>query len=463
MRAMLSTTFRSLQVRNYRIFATGQLVKLIGVWMMFTAQDWLVLDLSGNSATALGLVTALQFLPVLALTLYGGKLADRYDKRLLLLLANAAYAATAIVFALLVASGSVVLWHVYLFSALLGIASAIETPVRQAFVSELVGTALLPNALSLSAATFNSARITGPALAGVAIAAFGGVGPTFLLATALAVAPVFCYWRMRPAELHRDSLKPRDERDEARITDGLRYVWKRQDLVMPIAMMAVVGMVGFNFPVTLAALAKIDFSRGPESFGLLTTALAVGALGGALAGSGRKGRPSAYRVLGAAVAFGVVEIMVGFAPTFWLAIAFLVPTGFFSVYFAQAANQRVQLGVEAAFRGRVMALYILVFLGTTPIGAPVIGWWAERFGAPSAIWLGGAASLVAALGGLAWQLRSSGEHLRLRVRPRPTLTVVRDLPAAARPVSVRPTVGRHDPRTVPELPDRTPSGARPAA
>ncbi len=457
MRTRLSTTFRSLRVRNYRLFATGQLVKLVGVWMMFTAQDWLVLQLSNDSATALGVVTALQFIPVLLLTLYGGKLADRYDKRLLLMLANGAYALTAIVFAVLVATGVVRLWHVFLFAVLLGVANAIETPVRQSFVSELVGTALLPNALSLSAATFNSARIAGPALAGVAIATLG-TGPVFLMATALAVAPLVSYGRMRAGDLHREALPPREERAEARITDGLRYVWRRDDLLLPIALMAVVGMLGFNFPVTLAALAKIVFNTGAASFGLLSTALAVGALAGALAGSGRKGRPSVYVVLGAAVGFGALETLVGFAPGFWTALALLVPTGFFMVFFAQAANQRVQLGTDAAYRGRVMALYILVFLGTTPVGAPLIGWWAERFGAPSSIWLGGLLSLVTALAALGWQLRRTGARVRLRVRPRPRLIVVPAVAVADRD-GVAPEVlrGEAAPRalrgeTAPEAP-----------
>src|SRR3954453_6613735 len=219
-RAVLSTTFRSLQVRNYRIFATGQLVKLVGVWMMFTAQDWLVLDLSGNSTGALGSVAALQFVPVLLLTLYSGRLADRYDKRHLLVISNAAFAITAVVFAILVASGVVRLWHVFLFAGLLGIANAIETPVRQAFVSELVELPLLPNALALSAATFNTARIGGPALAGVALAAFH-TGPVFLIATVLAIAPVFSYTRMRTKDLYRTA--PAAQKD-ARILDGLSYV-----------------------------------------------------------------------------------------------------------------------------------------------------------------------------------------------------------------------------------------------
>ncbi|GAA3346210.1 MFS transporter [Amorphoplanes nipponensis] len=425
MRAVLSTTFRSLQVRNYRLFSLGQLVKLVGVWMMFTAQDWLVLDLSHNSPGALGIVTALQFLPVLLLTLWAGKLADRFDKRKLLISANAAFAGTAILFAILVASGVVVLWHVFLFASLLGIANAIETPVRQAFVSELVELRLLPNALALSAATFNTARIGGPALAGVALALFD-TGPVFLIATALAVAPIFSYLAMRAQDLHRSSSRP--SADDTRITDGLRYVWKRHDLLLPIALMAAVGMIGFNFPVTLAALAKINFHAGPSSFGLLTTALAVGALGGALAGSGRRSRPGVYVVLGAAFAFAVFEVAVGFAPSFLVAMILLVPTGFFSIYLAQAANHRVQMGLHSAYRGRVMALYVLVFLGTTPIGASLAGWWGEHFGVPSSIWAGGLFCLVAAAVALVWQLRTSGDRLALHGGSRPGLTLVRTAP-----------------------------------
>jgi MFS family permease len=426
-RAVLSTTFRSLKIRNYRLFATGQLVKLVGVWMMFTAQDWLVLDLSHNSPGALGSVAALQFAPVLALTLWSGKLADRYDKRTLLIAANAAFALTAIVFAVLVASGVVALWQVFLFAGLLGVASAIETPVRQAFVSELVEKPLLPNALSLSAATFNSARIGGPALAGIALALFH-TGPVFVIATALAIAPVFSYGRMRPAELHRATGKAPVESKDARIVDGLRYVGKRSDLLLPIAMMAVIGMIGFNFPVTLAALAKIDFHAGPSTFGLLTTSLAVGALGGALAGSGRRRRPSAYVMIGAAAAFGLLEFVVGFAPSFVVAMILLVPTGFFSVYLAQSANQRVQMGVHGRYRGRVMALYVLVFLGTTPVGASLAGWWGERFGVPSSIWAAGLICILTAVVALVWQLQTSGERLNVQMRPRPSLSLVPPAP-----------------------------------
>ncbi|MBL7261021.1 MFS transporter [Paractinoplanes lichenicola] len=435
MRSVLNTTFRSLRVRNYRLFATGQLVKLVGVWMMFTAQDWLVLDLSGNSPSALGLVTSLQFLPVLLLTLYAGKLADRFDKRRLLVIANAAFAVTAVALAVIVASGHVQLWHVFLFAGLLGIANAVETPVRQAFVSELVELRLLPNALALSAATFNTARIGGPALAGVALALFG-TGPVFLISTAVAIAPIFSYTLMRA-----DELKPaaRQAKKDARILDGLRYVGRRSDLMMPIALMFVVGMIGFNFPVTLAALAKIDFNAGPSTFGLLTTALAVGALGGALAGSARRARPSSYVVIGAAIAFGALEFAVGFAPNFVVAMLVLIPTGFFSIYLAQAANHRVQMGVDPAYRGRVMALYVLVFLGTTPIGASLAGWWGERFGVASSISGAGVVCFVAAVAALFWQLRSNGERIEMTLRPRPRLTLVPPVVAEDAPPVKLPT------------------------
>jgi MFS family permease len=435
--AVLSTTFSSLQVRNYRLFATGQLVKLVGVWMMFTAQDWLVLDISNNSPAALGTVSALQFLPVLLLTLWGGRLADRYDKRKLLVVANTAYAITAIVFAILVASGSVALWHVFLFAGLLGIANSIETPVRQSFVSELVEHKLLPNALALSAATFNTARIGGPALAGIALAVLH-TGPVFLVATVLAIAPIFTYTSMRPDDLFRTD---HATKKDARILDGLTYVRKRHDLLLPLSLIAVVGMIGFNFPVTLAALAKIDFHAGPSSFGLLTTSLAVGALGGALAGSARRARPGAYVVLGAAIAFGLLEFAAGFAPTFVLAMALLVPTGFFSIFLAQAANHRVQMGVAPEYRGRVMALYVLVFLGTTPIGSSLAGWWAQHFGVPSSIWGAGLICFFAGVLALVWQLRVSGDRLTFHLRPWPGLSLIRHEPAVAAeaPLAAEPT------------------------
>lgn len=423
MRAKLISTFQSLRTRNFRLFITGQLIKLIGVWMMYIAQDWLVLELSEDSATALGVVTALQFTPVLLLTLLSGRLADRYDKRMLLLIANGAWSVLAFAMSLLVITGLIALWHVFVFALLLGVANAIETPVRQAFVSELVGTTLLPNALSLSSATFNTARIVGPAVAGLAIAAVD-VGPVFLVSAITSLAPLWGLVRMRVAELYRPELPPIRDRDAARVVDGLRYVWNRADLLLPMALMLVVGTALFNFQITLAALAKTTFNTGADAFGLFTTALAVGALIAALVSGQRRSRPSSYVVLGAAVACGVFGTLVGLAPAYWLVLTLLPVTGFWMVYFAQAANQRLQLGVDASFRGRVMALWTLVFLGTNPVGAPVVGWIAEKYGAGASIWLGGLITLVTALAALAWQLRRTGARIRLRILPVPKFYVV---------------------------------------
>jgi MFS family permease len=418
-RARIGTTFQSLTVRNYRLFATGQLIKLLGVWMQFIAQDWLVLELSDNSATALGLVTGLQFTPILLLTLYGGKLADRHDKRRLLIAANAVYLGLGLTMGLLVSTHLMTLTLVFVFAGLMGTVNAIETPVRQAFVSELVEPVLLPNALSLSAATFNTARIIGPAVAGVAIWLVG-LGPVFLINAATYVAPLVFLLQMDTSKLFR--LEKRAVR--ARIRDGIAYVWRREDLLLPIVLLSVLALTAFHFQLTLAVLAKTVFATGPQQFGLLTTALAVGALAAALVSGGRRSRPSVYVVLGSAMVFGVLETLVGFGPSFWVTAALLVPTGFFMIFFAQATNQRIQLGVDGAYRGRVMALFVLVFLGTAPIGAPVIGFVSEHFGPRVGISVGGLVAFLASSTALVWQLRRSGERVRLRMRPLPRLEIV---------------------------------------
>jgi MFS family permease len=321
---------------------------------------------------------------------------------------------------LLVATGTVTLHWVFVLAALMGVVSAIETPVRQSFVSELVERELLPNALSLSAATFNSARIIGPALAGGAIWLVG-TAPVFLLNVLTYLGPMVSLLRMRPAELYREP--PRAHRLDTRIREGLVYVWRRDDLLLPMVLLLVVGLLGFNFQLTLPVLAKTVFAVGAGQFGLLTTALAVGALGGALAGSSRRARPSVYTVLGAAVMFGALETVVGFGPSFWVTAALLMPTGFFMVFFAQATNQRIQLGTDAAHRGRVMALFVLVFLGTTPVGSLVIGWLSEKYGPRVGLWGGGIISCLAGVAALVWQLRRSGARLGMTLLPRPRVYV----------------------------------------
>ena len=431
MQARWQNTFRALAVRNFRLFITGQLVSLLGGWIQTTAQDWLVLSLTHNSATQLGYVASLQFAPVLLLSLYGGTLADRIDKRRLLIIANSAYLVLAAGMGVLVLTGSVAVWHVMVFAACYGVVNSLETPTRQSFVSEMTGRDLLPNAIGLSSATFNSARIIGPAIAGLLIARWG-TGLAFAINALTFIAPITAISRMRPSELYREQRVGQIAAKEARIIDGFRYVRSRRDLLVPILLLLVVGMVGFNFQITLALMAKNVFHAQADSFGLLTTSLAVGALIGALASTTRKKRPAVWAVVLSAISFGICEVLAGLAPTFAVMALLLLPTGFSMVMYAQASNQRVQLGTGAAFRGRVMAIYALVFLGTTPIAAPIIGWIAATFGARAAIWLGGVISLVAALVTMIVEVRRTRSRVEVTFVP-PRVVFRTPEPAAAAP------------------------------
>ncbi|HEY0485927.1 MAG TPA: MFS transporter [Mycobacteriales bacterium] len=382
----------SLRVRNYRLFAGGQVVSLTGTWMQTIAQDWLVLQLSHNSGTALGLVTALQFSPTIFLTLYGGVLADRRDKRLLLMIVQAAMGVLALGMGLLIVSGAVALWHVYVLALLLGVTRAFDVPTRQSFVSELVGPDLLPNAVALNSATFNSARIVGPAIGGLVIA-WIGVGPAFLLNAVSFVAVLVALWRMDQADLFR--ARP-TVRGPGQVREGLRYVWGRPDLMMVTVLMMVVGTLGMNFNLTLPLLARTEFHVGAAQFGLLSTAFAAGALGGALTGTRRRTRPSAVVLLAFAAAFGVLEIAVAFAGSFLVAGLLLVPTGAALIAHNNAANSRMQLGAAPGLRGRVMALYMLVFMGGTAVGAPIVGAICQAYGVRAGLVLGGVSVVVAA-------------------------------------------------------------------
>ncbi len=389
----MSATFRSLKNRNYRLFAAGQVVSLSGTWGQRVAQDWLVLELSGDSGVALGITTALQFLPMVLFGLYGGVLADRYDKRRLLLMAQAAMALLALLLAALDLSGAVQLWHVYALAFGLGVASVIDTPVRQAFVSEMVGPEDLTNAVSLNSATFNSARIVGPAVAGIAIAAVG-TGWVFAANAVTYLAVLAGLRAMRTSELFPVK---RVERAKGQLKEGLVYVRSRPDLLVPMVLVFMVGTFGLNFQITLALVVKEVFQRDAGAYGLLSAFLAVGSLLGALASARRNGPPRQRTLFAAVLAFGVLEMAVGFAPTYELMALLLVPTGVAVLTFTTTANAIVQLGSAPHVRGRVMALYILVFLGGTPVGAPLIGALAEAFGPRSSIVVGG---LITALSGL---------------------------------------------------------------
>lgn len=398
----LSSTFRSLRVRNYRLFATGQVVSLSGTWAQRIAQDWLVLQIAPNPGLALGITTGLQFLPMLLFGLYGGVLADRYDKRKLLVGAQAAMGVLALVLGVLDLSGAVQLWHVYVLAFLLGLASVVDTPVRQAFVSEIVGPAEMPNAVSLNSATFNLSRIVGPAIAGIAINSVG-TGWVFLGNAVSYVAVLAGLLAMRPRELQRTG---RVVRGKGQLREGLAYVRSRPELLVPIVLVFMVGTFGLNFQITLALVAKQVYDRGAGSFGLLTSMLALGSLLGALQSARRTGPPRTRVLLGSALAFGLLEVVAGLAPSYAVLAVLLVPTGAAVLTFTTTANSLVQLGSSPEVRGRVMALYVLVFLGGTPIGAPVIGAVAQAAGPRSSLLVGGLVCAVSAVVGAVYLTRS---------------------------------------------------------
>ena len=402
-RAGAGGMFRSLRVRNYRLYASGQLVSLTGTWMQRVAQDWLVLELT-NSGTALGIVTALQFGPSLVLGLWGGVLADRLDKRKLLFVTQSGLALLALVLGLLDVTGVVQYWHVLVLATLLGLTSAIDTQVRQSFVIEMVGKDDLTNAVAINSTIFNSGRIIGPALAGVLITAVG-TGWAFIGNAASSLAVLAGLAMMRPEELHP---APALVRAHGQLREGLRYVRQRRDLVLTMVLIFVFGTFGLNFAITCALLAKQVFHRGASGYGLLSTALAVGAFCGAVLATRRTKRPSAFFLLAMAGLFSVAEITTGLMPQFWLTAALLVPTGLAMLSVTTAANSHVQLGVAPTMRGRVMALYLMCFMGGTPLGAPLVGWLAEVAGPRWGMIGGGAVCLGSVALLAAWIARQRG-------------------------------------------------------
>ena len=403
--------FRSLRVRNYRLYAGGQVISLTGTWMQRVAQDWLVLELSGNSGTAIGIVLALQFGPTLIFSLWGGVLADRYDKHKILFFTQSVIIAQAAVLGLLDVGGVVQLWHVYALALVLGITSALDVPVRQSFVVEMVGGTDLPNAVSLNSVVFNLARIVGPALAGVLIAAVG-TGWVFLGNAVFTVSVLVVLAMMRPGELFRSEPAGRSP---GQLKEGLRYVKGRPDLILPMALVFVVGTFGLNFPVTMALMAKEVFDRGAAGYGLFTTAIAVGSLGGALISTRRTTAPRTRLLLGSCLAFGVLEAVVGLGPTYWSVVVLLLPLGAATLTFTISANSTVQLGSAPAFRGRVMALYLMCFMGGTPLGAPLVGLVSDAFGPRTGVVSSGVICAVAAVVAAAFVARRRGVSLSAQV------------------------------------------------
>ncbi|MFW3170642.1 MFS transporter [Geodermatophilus sp. CPCC 206100] len=410
-----SGPFRSLRVRNYRIFASANLVSLTGTWMQRIGQDWLVLQLSDDSGIALGLVTALQFGPTLVLGMYGGVLADRYAKRRVLVITQSLMGLLALVLAVLVATDGVALWHVFVLAGALGSVAAVDAPVRQAFVSEMVGPELLPNAVSLNSTIFNGARLVGPSLAGLLIgAASGDTAPAFFLNAASFAFTIAALLAMRPGELHPS---PPVARAKGQLREGLTYTWAHPDLVLAMALAFVVGTFSFNYQVTIALMAREVFDLGAQAFGLLSTCFAVGSLAGALLSTRRSARPRQRFLVGAALVFGLFTIACGLMPGYVAFAIALVPAGAAGLVFSVANNSFVQLGVDPQVRGRVMALYFTCFMGGTPLGAPVIGWLAENLGAPWGFIFGGAVSVLAALAAAAWLARGRRVRVEAHVVP----------------------------------------------
>jgi MFS family permease len=398
----LSPTFRALRIRNYRQYALGGLVSNTGTWMQRVAQDWLVLQLHHGSAaqasTALGLTTGLQFLPILLFSPYAGLIADRMPKRRLLQLTQAAMGVASVVLAVLALTDVVSTWMVFAIAFAFGIGSAFDVPARQSFVSEMVGPDDLTNAVGLNSASFNLARVIGPAVSGVLIAALGGsvraTGVVILLNGISYLAVIGALQAMSSRELTPIDRAPRGK---GMIRDGVRYVRGRRDLKLIMVLAFFAGTFGMNFQMTSALMATQVFHKGPGEYGLLGTTLAVGSLTGALLGARREGRPRQRLVVLAGLAFGTVEVVLGLMPSY-LTFALMTPVlGLCLLTMLNAANTTVQLSVDPVMRGRVMALYMMVVMGGTPLGAPVVGWVGATFGARWTLIGGGGMTVLGVL------------------------------------------------------------------
>jgi MFS family permease len=392
--AGFARTFASLSVPNYRRYFTGQVVSISGNWMQNVAEMWLVVQLTG-SGVSVGLTAALQFLPIMLFGAWGGLLADRVSKRKLLIVTQSLMALPALALWALTVGGSVEIWMVYALVFVRGAVNAVDNPARQSFAIEMVGPENVVNAVALNSVIIHTSRILGPAFAGVVIALVG-VGTCFLVNAFSFVAMIVALRRMDPAALQTPPKLARRGRGQLR--SALRHVARTPGLRIPLAMMAVVGTLSFNFQVLLPLLASLTWHGTAQTYTALAVAMGVGSVAGALA-AGARGRADPRLLVGAAAAFGIAELLVAAAPSIPLQLAALIPLGAVSVTFAAGVNSAMQLAVDPAMRGRVMALYSVVFLGSTPIGAPLVGWIAQVAGPRAGLVLGAAAALVAAVGG----------------------------------------------------------------
>jgi MFS family permease len=414
----MSPTFHSLAIRNYRIYAIGGMISNTGTWMGRVAQDWLVLTvLTAGSASALGIVTGLQFLPFLLLAPWAGVIADRVPNRRLLVTTQSALLLTALLLAVITATGVVQLWHVYAIAFLQGVATAFDNPARQTFVSEMVGREHLANAVALNSASFNLGRLIGPGVAGVVIA-LAGIAPALFINAVSFVFVLAALAAMRVSEL---TPAPKS-RGKGQLRQGLRYIRGRRDIQLIMVLVFVLGTFGMNFQLTTALMATQVFHKGAGAYGLLGSIMAVGSLSGALLAA-RRAQPRLRILIVALCAFTGSTLLLATAPNYVMFSIWLVPTGLAALTALTTANAMVQLSVDPAMRGRVMALYMAIFLGGTPVGAPLIGWIGDVLGARWTIGIGTAAVGLSLLVVALWFARTQNVAVSFQTQRRPHLRI----------------------------------------
>lgn len=417
----MSAMFRSFSVFNYRVWFIGALVSNIGAWMQATALSWVVLtELTDNDAAAMGITMALQFAPPLLLVGVTGWVADRFERRRLLVVTQGLLLLIGVAIGILLLVGVMTLPLMYTFALALGVVAAFDNPARQAFVSDLVAREAASNAVALNAASFNGARMIGPALAGVVIVAVG-TGWVFLVNGVTFFAMIIALWLIRT-----DELVPRVHAPGAsRLADGFRYVARRPDLIVTFAMVFLVGAFGMNFPIFASTMA-IEFGQEADGYGLLSSILAVGSLAGALLAA-RRDRARIRVVIGGTLLFAAAAAVSAFMPTYWAYAVTLMFTGFAVVTMLTTANGYVQTTTDPALRGRVLALYMAILMGGTPVGAPIVGWVADEWGPRAAILLGAVAAVVAFAIGATWLIVSGRLHRHEQRRFRLTIDETRPL------------------------------------
>lgn len=388
---MTAATFKSLSIRNFRLYFTGQAISLLGTWMQRVAQAWLVLELTG-SGTAVGTVTAFQFLPILLLAPMGGLIADRHDKRKILYFSQSLAGLSAIGLGVAVLTGAVELWIVYVSAGALGISAAFDTPARQTFVEEMVGRSQLTNAVSLNSTLVNAARIVGPAIAGFLIVGVG-IGWCFIINGLSYISLIVALLVMDSSQLNPPTISARSPRQ---LRDGFRYAMRTPEVRTPLILLAVAGLFIYEYQVILPLFARFTFGGDAQTFAAMTSAMGLGAVvGGLLVASKTNQSPASLARTG--LVFGALQLIVAVAPTLWLAYASLAIVGAASVTFIALGNSTLQLTSQPAMRGRVMGIYVVAFFGTTPVGAPLMGWFGEHLGPRYALALGGVALIGAAL------------------------------------------------------------------